>query len=158
MINTMRLCVLWWLSGLRRRSFDSEVRATQIRSPNQAFFNLIKLIYSAGWIAYITCRSAAGWIGFPLVLSGQEGSMTPSLDSPPSSRLSVPTRQPTDQLTRLSADQSIQQPTRSPADQCAWVYRLISSPDSSTRSHWWSVHLLYLAIMLLWMYRVSSTM
>ena len=44
-INTMRLCVLSWLIGLRCRSEDSEVRTTQVRSPDQDFlkFNLINI-------------------------------------------------------------------------------------------------------------------
>ena len=40
-INTLRLCVLLWRSGLGRRSVDSEVRATQVRSSYQDFLNLI---------------------------------------------------------------------------------------------------------------------
>ena len=42
-INTTRLCVLLWLIGLRRRSLGSEVRETQIRSPDQDFFILINI-------------------------------------------------------------------------------------------------------------------
>ena len=38
MINTIRLGILLWLSGLRRRSVDSEVQASQVQSPPMDFF------------------------------------------------------------------------------------------------------------------------
>ena len=54
-LNTVRLCVLLWLSGLKRRSVGLEVREIQVRSPDHDLF-CFSFYYSVGATCWQGCR------------------------------------------------------------------------------------------------------